>query len=76
METQQSAKVLVLLRALDVSILVERQSTLLMYLQLSFDDFDLSNRVCSCGTLPIGSMSLIWNRMSNYVFSGFLLHPN
>lgn len=76
MGTQRSAKVLVLLRALDVSVLVKRQRTLLIYLQLSFDDFDLSNRVCSCGTLPIGSMSLVWNRMSNYVFSGFLLHPD
>lgn len=72
---QQSAKVPVLFMETCQSSF-DCKSTLLICLQFSFDDFDLSNRVCYRGKLPIGSMSLIWNHMSNYVFSGFPLNSN
>ena len=49
----------------------ERQSTLLIRLRCSSDGVDLSNRACSRGKFPKESMSFIWDRMSNYVFSGF-----
>ncbi|KAM7325041.1 hypothetical protein ACRRTK_015294 [Alexandromys fortis] len=37
-------------------------------LQSSRGSFDLSNRVCSSGKLPIGSQSLVWDQRSNPVF--------
>lgn len=72
---RQSAKVPVLFLETSQSW-VEYKSTLLICLKLPFADFDLSNRVCYHSKLPIGSMSLIWNRMSNYVFSVFPPHSN
>lgn len=71
LRAQQSAKVPVLLAGTRQSSgagVGECQSTLLICPQLSFDDFDLCNRVCYCSKLPFGSMSLIWNQMSNCAF--------
>lgn len=72
---QQSAKVAGLFLETCQSS-VECQSTLAIGPQISSDGVDLSNRVCSQGRFPMESMSLIWDRMSNCLFSDFPPHPN